>query len=95
MNVTTDNLTHEEVSTIVLEVVARVGDLSLDDLRQRLNEDLVIDLGLDSIMLMQIWVEVEKRLGLQAGDIGIAQAATSAAIAEHTVLELERRAAGA
>ena len=95
MNAAPEDLTREEASTIVLEVIARVGELPLDDLLKRLDEDLVIDLGLDSIRLMQIWVEIERRLELQAGDIGISQASISAAIVEHTVLELERRAAGA
>lgn len=66
--------------------------MPLDDLRLRLSDDLVMDLGLDSIKLMQIWVEIERTLDLQAGDIGISQASTSAAIVEQTQQELDRRA---
>jgi len=92
MSATAPGLTHDQVSRIVLEVIARVGELPLDDLRSRLGDDLVMDLGLDSIKLMQIWVEIERTLGLQAGDIGISQASTSAAIVEQTQRELDRRA---
>jgi acyl carrier protein len=92
MSAITSGLTHDQVSRIVLEVIARVGELPLDDLRLRLSDDLVMDLGLDSIKLMQIWVEIERTLDLQAGDIGISQASTSAAIVEQTQQELDRRA---
>jgi acyl carrier protein len=91
MNAPAESLTRDLVSTIVFDVVSRVGELALDDLVQRSDADLVIDLGLDSIKLMQIWIEIERELSLQAGDIGISQASTSAAIIEHTVQELARQ----
>ena len=94
MNALPESSRREEVSRVVLDVISRVAELPLDDIAQSTDKDLVIDLGLDSIKLMQIWVEIEQNLELQAGDIGISQASTASAITEHTVKELARRADG-
>ena len=73
----------EKILTIVVDVVAQVAEFPVEDLVNRFEDHLVTDLGVDSVKLIEIWVEIEYRLGLEIGAVGMSQAATIRSITEH------------
>lgn len=71
----------ETVLGAVIATVAAAARLDPDRLAAAPDADLLVDVGLDSLQLLQIWVELEKILGIPDGMLGGAQATTIAAIA--------------
>ena len=65
----------------VVEVVARLREEPVERLAARLDADLVGELELDSIQLLELWVDLEKRFGIPEGELGVSQAATPRTIA--------------
>jgi acyl carrier protein len=78
-------VTQEAVLDVVVEIVERISDVPPAELRARADEGLVHDLGVDSIRMMRIWVEVEKRCGLEPGDLGFTQVATVNGLVEQVL----------
>lgn len=70
----------ETVLGAVIATVAAAARLDPDRLAAAPDADLLVDVGLDSLQLLQIWVELEKILGIPDGMLGGAQATTIAAI---------------
>lgn len=70
-----------ELWAAVVETASGATGLSAERLRQRPGADLVAELGLDSLQLLEIWVALEGRFGLERGALGVTQAITLGAIA--------------
>ena len=73
----------QDITTIVLECAAEVSGFGADALKDHLDNALMADLGLDSIKIMEAWVLIENRVGLDLGVIGAQQPATLRAVIEH------------
>ena len=80
-------MTHAEVLDSVIEIVERVSEVPAAGLREGPDDGLVHDLGVDSIKMMRIWVEIEKRCGLKPGDLGFTQAATINGLVEQVLAQ--------
>lgn len=66
----------------VIGTVARVGSIPVDRLGDRLDADLAIQLGFDSLQILEIWATLESEFGLWPGALGVAQPATLRMIAD-------------
>ncbi len=72
----------------VVAAVAEATEFPADDLSAHLDADLVADLGVDSLKMMEVWVGVESRLGLDLGDVAAWQPSTIRSMSEF----IEKRA---
>ena len=78
-------MTQAKALDVVVRTVEHVSDVPACELQNRIDDDLVHDLGVDSIKMMRIWVEVEKQCGLEPGDLGFTQVATIAGLVEQVL----------
>lgn len=76
-------LVDPDTASVVLGVVADITGFPAESLAEHLDDDLVSDLGVDSVRLTEIWVGIESRLGLEIGEIGVRQLPTIRSIVDH------------
>ena len=71
---------YSSVTATVISVISAVSRLDQTRLAVAPAADLLVDLGLDSLQLLEIWVSLERELGLAEGLLGTAQATTVEAL---------------
>ena len=71
-----------DVDAAVLRCVARAQGGQVERLQQRMDADLMQEIGFDSLQLVAIWCELEECFALETGTLGATQAVTMRSIAE-------------
>lgn len=87
-----------QIPTVVAVVTEHVAALRAEPAGQtalRIDADLSSELGLDSLQILRLCMEIEQQFGLAAGHLGVAQSATIRALAVDVCELLEQRGAGA
>ena len=72
-----------DLQNIVLNAVSTATEFPTKDLIEYVDADLVADLGVDSLKMMDIWVDIEARLGIVLGDLAATQLSSIRSITEH------------
>ena len=73
----------DEIEQIVLETIYDVTGYPAAQLAEHAEDDLIADLGMDSVNLLFTWAEIERRAGLESGDIASQQLITIQSITQY------------